>query len=344
MKVAIDISRMHKLSRSRGIGVYAKNLYNSLRKLSGLEVGLIEEKTDYQKFDLIHFPFFDFFSHTLPLITARPVVVTIHDLIPIMFPQHYPPGIKGRIYWQLQKQALKNVRSIIAVSKTVKNDIENVFKIKPEKISVVYSAQSDRFQKIDDQKLLKNTKMKYKLPDEFALYIGNVNWNKNILNMTEAVLLTNKNLVIIGDAFLDKTNLNHPEKKSFKSWIENYGKNARIKILGSLPEQDVVRVMNLAGCLIFVSYYEGFGLPILEAQACSTPVLTSIASSMPEIAGKGAFLANPEIPLDIASGLKMIEQPEYREKLIWEGFKNLKRFSWEKTAIGTMKVYKDALS
>ena len=342
MKIALDISKMHPLSKSRGIGVYAKNLYGAIKKYSDIDIELIEEGVNLQSFDVVHYPFFDLFRHTLPLGLKKPTVVTIHDLIPIQFSGHYPAGIKGKINWHLQKMALKNVNSIVAVSKTVKADIIRILGIPAEKISVVYSAPSEVFHPVKDKSVLEKIKIKYDLPDEFVLYVGNVNWNKNILNMTEGVLQANKNLVIIGSAFLDKTNLNHPEKRSFKSWIENYSDNPQIKTLGSLPEDEVVGVMNLADCLILVSEYEGFGLPILEAQACGIPIVTGDTSSMPEIAGKGAIEVMAPYPHDIVSGLKMVGQSDYRERLIKAGFKNLKRFSWEKTAKETIEVYKNA--
>lgn len=345
MKVALDISRMHPLSRDRGIGVYAKNLFDSLKKYTDIDVELIKEKMDYSKFDLIHYPFFDLFKHTLPLGLKKPTVVTIHDLIPIMFSRHYPPGIRGRINWQVQKLALKKVKSIIAVSNTVKEDLVKLLKISEKDIFVVYSAPSEKFHPVRDKSVLEKTKVKYSLPDELILYVGNVNWNKNILNMTEAVLKANKNLVIIGSAFLDRTNLNHPEKRSFKLWLEKYGYDERIKVLDFTEIEDVVLIMNLAACLIFVSFYEGFGLPILEAQACGLPVITSKISATAEIAGRGAFLVDPDNVADIAEAIEEIfNDDSLSDKLIKVAGENLKRFSWEKTALETVKVYNNALS
>lgn len=345
MKVALDISRMHPLSRNRGIGVYAKNLFDSLKKYTDIDVKLIEEKTDYSKFDLIHYPFFDLFKHTLPLGLKKPTVVTIHDLIPIQFPKHYPAGIKGKINLQLQKMSLKNVKSIVAVSKTVKEDIIKSLRVPAGKISVVYSAPSEKFHRVQEKSELERVKNKFGLSDEFTLYVGNVNWNKNILNMTEAVLKANKNLIIIGSAFLDKTNLSHPEKRSLKLWLEKYGDDKRIKILGFVETEDVVVIMNLAKCLIFTSFYEGFGLPILEAQSCNLPVITSKISATAEIAGKGAILVDPENPEEISDSLeKLFGDERFKKELIDEGRENLKRFSWKETALETVKVYEAALS
>lgn len=344
MKVGIDISKMHNLSKTRGIGVYADNLYRSIKENTDIDVELIEEKTSYDKFDLIHFPFFDLFKRTLPLKISKPFVVTIHDLIPIQFPKHYPAGLKGRANLFFQKLALNNARSVIAVSNTVKNDISKILKIKPQKIHTIYSAPSTDFQKITDNKTLSETKKRYDLPDHFVLYLGNVNWNKNILNTAESCIKSGKNLVIIGSAFLDKTNLNHIEKKSHRLFIEKYENNKLITILDYVPNEDLEKIMSLATALIFISYYEGFGLPILEAQSCGLPVITSKGSATEEIAGKSAILADPENTDEIAGQInELFTDQSLRNELIKKGKENVQKFSWKQTALHTVDVYKNAI-
>lgn len=345
MKVAIDVSQMNRLSKKRGIGTYGQNLFESIKKYTALDIEIVNKKSSLKKFDLVHFPFFDIYKHTLPLHSGKPAVVTIHDLIPIQFADHYPSGIKGKINWQLQKLALKNVESIIAVSNTVKQDIIKLLKVPQEKISVVYSASSEKFHKISDQKLLKKITEKYYLPEEFVLYVGNINWNKNILNMTEAVLKSGKELVIVGNAFEDKSNLEHPEKKSFKIWLEKYSTEKKIKILGFLETEDLVCVMSLAKCLVFVSYYEGFGLPILEAQSAGCPVITSKISATAEIAGKGAILVDPESITEIAQSIEnLFTNIEIKKKLISEGYLNAQKFTSKNTATQTVKIYEKTLN
>lgn len=343
MKVAIDISRMHKLSFDRGIGVYAKNLYEAIKKYTDLEISLVLEKEDLKKYDLIHYPFFDQYTRTLKIDTRIPVVVTVHDLIPVMFPQHYPPGIKGRINWQFQKSEIKKAISIITVSNTVRRDVEKVLKISSEKISVVYSAPAGSFTKIDDKKNLEAIRLKYNLPGEFVLYVGNVNWNKNILNTVQACLDSGKQLVIIGNSFLDKSNLNHPEKKSYKIFLEKYSKNSQIKLLGFVENGDLAIIMNLATVLIFVSFYEGFGLPILEAQACGLPVITSNISATSEISGESAILVDPYNVGEISESInRVFESTPLYQKLVKAGEENVKNYTWKQTAIDTVKVYKNA--
>lgn len=345
MKVAFDISQLNKLSLNRGIGIHAKNLYAALKQYTSVDVDLIEEKTGYDQYDLIHIPFFDLFTRSLPLKASKPLIVTVHDLIPIMYPAHYPPGLKGKFNWQIQKIALKQASGIIAISDAVKKDIVKILNYESSKIDVVYIAPSKGFRRIDNKSGLEETRKKLNLPEEFILYVGNVNWNKNILNMTEGVLNAGKKLVIIGGSFSDLTNLNHPEKKAFKKWIEKYGENNEITLLNSLKDDDLVKVMNLASSLIFVSFAEGFGLPIIEAQTCGLPVITSKGGATEEIAGNSALLVDPEDISEITAAVtKITMSPDLRKKLIKEGEANLKRFSWKEIALQTVKAYEKAIS
>lgn len=339
MQVGIDISSLHSFSKPRGIGVYAKNLFEALKKYTKLDVRLVENDTD-EKFDLIHYPYFDFFRPTLPLIKKIPTLVTIHDLIPLLFPQHYPPGIRGKVNLLRQKLALKNINGIIAPSSSTKKDITKILKINPDKIFTVYEAPAEDFKKIKDLSRLKFVNDKYNLPDKFALFVGGVNWNKNLINLAQACINTNLNLVLVGDDFKNLQNLDHPELKSFANFLERYENHPLINMLGFVEQKDLVVVYNLAQVLLLPSFYEGFGLPILEAQACGTPVITSDTSSMPEIAGFGAIYVDPASPDDIADKLgKALGDENLRNNLVEKGVANVKKYSWEKTALETVKVY-----
>jgi glycosyltransferase involved in cell wall biosynthesis len=344
MKVAFDVSRMNKLSLNRGIGIHAKNLFRALKEFTDADVEWVEEKRGYDDFDLVHIPFFDFFTRSLPLSIGKPFIVTIHDLIPIMHIRHYPPGFKGMINWNYQKLAVKKASRIIAISESSKRDITSKLGFPSSRVDVVYIAPSGNFKKIENKVVLEHTRKKFNLPEKFVLYIGNVNWNKNIVNMTEAVINSGNNLVIVGNAFLDRGNINHPEKKSLKEWIEKFGNDKNITVVGSVEEEDLVCILNLADALVFVSFDEGFGLPIIEAQSCGVPVVTSKTGSMPEVAGGGALLADPQDVVSISSAISKITTDQgMRKQLIREGEENVKRFSWKEIASRTLKVYEKAL-
>lgn len=343
MKVAIDVSKMHRFSKDRGIGIYAQNLYESLKKHTDIDIKLLDTETSYEDFDLIHFPFFDLYKTTLPFKIKKPFIVTIPDLVPLQFSAHYPPGIKGKINLLLQKLTIKKAKSIIAISETVKKDINKLLKIDSKKIFVTYLAPGNRYD--FDKKIVELVKSKYKLPESFVLYIGNVNWNKNILNTAEACIRAKKHLVIIGSSFLDKSDINHPEKRNLKIFLNKYADNGLIKLIGSVSSEELTAIMNLATVMIFISFYEGFGLPILEAQASSLPVITSNISAMPEVAGEGALLVDPNNMDEIVKSLGLLfNSVNLRQKLIKKGKDNLIRFSWKKTAEQTLEVYKRSLN
>lgn len=344
MIVGIEISYLHTLSKKRGIGFYTENLIKGLKEYSNLKIIVIDNRNNFPRVDLIHYPFFDFFENTLPIRKKFPTIVTIHDCIPLKFPKYYPPGIKGKLNYFIQRISLKGVKAVITDSLTSKKDINQMLSIPNEKIFPIYLAQGANFRKISDKKKLNHIKSKLKLPNSFALFVGSVNWNKNILNMAKACIEAGVNLVLIGMDFKNRENLNHTELRDFNIFIERYKNHPKIHIVGFLEPEDLVLVYNLANVTLLVSRYEGFGLTILESQACGTPVITSNTSSMPEIAGSGAILVDPNNIDSINHTLtRIIGNKDLRNDLIDKGYKNKARFSWEKTAEETIKVYESVL-
>lgn len=344
MKVGIDISSLHSMSNVRGIGFYTQYLIDSLKKYTDVEVVVFESSEKKEKVDLVHFPFFDFFRPTLKVSKDIPTVITIHDVIPLLFPEHYPPGIKGRINLFRQKRALAKVKAVITDSKTSTDDVTKVFKLPQNQVFTVYLAPGNHFQKLSDLEIKKRID-KYNLPEKFVLYSGGVNWNKNLISQTQAALQTGLDVVFAGGGFNNRDNLEHSELKDFKHFLSENKKNPKVHILGFVSGEELAALMNAAAALLFASRYEGFGLPILEAQVCGTPVVTGKISSMAEVAGDGAELVDPNSREEISLGLnKVLNDSNHRERLIKKGFKNLKRFSWKKTALETVKVYEDALS
>ncbi len=343
MKVAFNVSPLSSGHKTRGIGSYTFNLLCSLKKQPDITVQEFTNFKEIKDANIVHVPFFDLFKHTLPLEKKFPTVVTIHDVTPLVFPKHYPKGLKGTTNLFLQKLALKNISYVITDSHASKKDISKYLNISLGKIEVVYLAQSRDFKIINDKTKLNEIAKKYGLPEQFALYTGNVNWNKNLLNLTEGCKKAGIDLVMVGSGFEKRENLNHPELSSFKKFLEQYQNDSHIKILGYVECNDLVSIMNLATVVLLPSFYEGFGLPILEAQACGTPVITSDISSMPEVAGEGAILVDPNSVDEIVDALDRIKSPELRTKLSKIGLENVKNFSWEKCAKETVEIYKKVL-
>jgi len=342
MKVAIDVSVIRR-HQSRGIGVYTQNLVEALRliKQADFSIRLIKQGSIPQDIDLVHYPYFDLFFLTLPIFKKKPVIVTIHDVIPLVFPDKFPKGIRGWVKFQIQKFSLKSVAAVITDSQNSKKDIVKYFKFPPEKIYVVPLAPDIKFRPIKSALIRSRIKVKYRLPERFILYVGDVNWNKNVEGLIKACAKLQTFLVLVGKAFMNKR---LKETQKILRLIKELDLNNRIKILGYIPKKDLVAVYNLAAVYVQPSFYEGFGLPVLEAMACGTPVVCSKTASLPEVADKAALFINPYNINSIAGGIKrVLKNSKLKNQLIKKGFNQVKKFSWQKTAQETIKVYHEVL-
>lgn len=344
IKVAINSLPLQSEHKTRGIGTYTRSLLLSLRGRKDVEVWEFSHISEVKDADLVHYPFFDLFQRTLPVKTTLPTVVTVYDTTPLIFPEHYPPGVKGKVNNFLQKLALRRVDAVVTISEASKSDIKRYLGVDAGKIYPIHLAPAGQFRVLSDNKFLGNIAKKYKLPGSFALYMGSVNWNKNLINLTQACIDEGIDLVLVGKDFEDRSKLDHPERKSYKDFLQKFSDNPKVHILGFIPGEELVGVVNLANVILLPSFYEGFGLPILESQVCGIPVITSNISSMPEVAGEGALLVDPYEVSSIRSALrKIIDDSDTSSSLVKKGFENVKKFSWEKTAGQTVDVYKRVL-
>ena len=258
--------------------------------------------------------------HVLPLIHPKNSVVTIHGLEYEYYPKMYPWKHLRYLRW-ITKYALKNARKIIAVSETTKKDLIDLYNGNPEKITVVHHGFNNNL-------LNKNQKSKENFP--YILYIGRLETKKNIQGLIKAFNLLKKihrvphKLVLVGSR-----GYGYEDLKFNKDIIEK----------GYVSEQEKSELLNNADMFVFPSFYEGFGMPILEAQAVGCPVITSNVSSMPEVAGQGAILVEPRNIEQITENMyKVISNNDLRKELIEKGNQNIKRFSWQKCAEETLKV------
>jgi len=224
---------------------------------------------------------------------------------------------------------------IVAISQSTKNDIQNILGIKKDKIIVVYEGVEKKFKK--NKKISKLLLEKYNIRLPFIFYCGSLSLRKNILRALKAF-----------DKIKEKISHNF-YIASGKSWGPNDVKDyiqknlsQRVKILPFLSEEELIGMYSLADLYIYPSLYEGFGLPILEAQACGCPVLTSNTSSCPEVANKGACIVNPYSEEEIKKGiLKILSNKKYREGLMKKGFINVKKYSWKETAEKILRLCKE---
>lgn len=344
MKVAINSTPLSTGHAGRGIGFYTKHLLAELKKLD-VEIQEFSSLDEVKLADVIHFPFFDISRRSLEWKYSLPTIVTIHDLIPVKFYEHYPLGIKNGLNWQWQKRAIKNIDQIITDSECSKKDIVDLLNISEDKIKVVSLAAASDFRVIKDQKILDAVKQKYNLPDKFGLYVGDVNWNKNLTTLAKSCLAADIDLVVIGKGFSYQGDLNHPELSELKQFRELVDGKSTVHQLGFVETEDLVAIMNLATVYLQLSRYEGFGLPILEAQACGVPVIASDRSSLPEVAGDSAKLVNIDDLEEITQSIReLLANESQQQDLSTVGLKNSQKYSWERVAKETLEVYRQLVA
>ncbi|OGY11718.1 MAG: hypothetical protein A3H88_03540 [Candidatus Blackburnbacteria bacterium RIFCSPLOWO2_02_FULL_44_9] len=336
IKVFVNKSPLETAHSTRGIGLYTKELTTALKENKNIQ--LVDDVTNA---DIIHHPFFDLFFPTLPEPHKKiPTVVTVHDVIPLIYPNQYKPGVRGRIRFLRQKERLRKVNALLTDSETSKKDIVRLLSIPAEKIFVTHLAPASHFRQLTAGNWELETKKHYDLPEHFVLYVGDVNYNKNIGGLLQAVSLLDKtNVVMVGKAF--QTNI--PEARQITEQIRNLKLEKRVTMPGFVPNDDLVKLYNLATAVCQPSLYEGFGLPILEAQACETPVVANKTQALVEIAGNSVLFAGNK-PNDLAQKLKnLLTDTKLQTALRKRGRENIKRFSWQKTARKTLKVYEKVL-
>jgi glycosyltransferase involved in cell wall biosynthesis len=346
MKIAVDSGPLTSGHKIRGVGMYTGELLKAL----GPSVEAVNfAKANLSKYDIIHYTSFDPFFKSFKLIPGVKTIVTIHDLTPLIYPNHYPPGLKGKIRFLAQRLMINRVAAIITDTENSKKDISRLMGVNPDKIHVVYLAPKEIFRKISDQNALKKVKEKYHLPDKFVLYVGDVNYNKNVANLIEACKIAGLTLVVCGRQALDIEDLGndlrslkgprdwirylfgkpHPQLAHYKDLLKAIEENKSVMRLGFVSDADLAAIYNLATLYCQPSLYEGFGLPVLEAIASDCSVVCSKTQALSEIAGNAAVYVDPYVPAKIAEGFKnLVKNPKFPRE-----------YSWAKTAAQTMEVY-----
>lgn len=352
MKIAVNILPLKSAHKARGIGYYTRNLVDNLKKDSTVEVIEFTNLSELKEVDIVHYPWFDFFFHTLPIRKRFPMVVTIHDTEPLIFPKQYPTGLRGKINFLLQKISLQSCRLIISDSQNSKEDIIRFFKLNEAKIKVVPLAADQKFRVLNDARLLR-IKRKYSLPDKFLLYVGDANWVKNLPFLIEGFksiveAYPTLKLVLIGGVFLKNLeNIDHPELASLKKlnrMIREYNLEEKVFRPGSIDNGELIAFYNLATIYIQPSLYEGFGLPILEAFSCGTPVVSSDRGSLREVGGNAAVYFDPTNLKQFKSILlEILEDKSLQKKLSKLGLEQAAKFSWDKVIDETKIVYEKVL-
>jgi len=324
-------------SSGRGVGVYAEHLIASLSKLSDIKL------TDKDP-DIIHYPFFDLFYLTLPFKKIKPTVVTIHDLTPLVMADRYPKGIRGTIKLLLQWYSLRSVSAIITDSENSKKDIEKYFRISAHKIFVTPLAVDDDYRKDPSAANLAEVKKKFHLPDRFVLTLAaGPNPNKNLPSLAEVTDRLGIPLVIVGKGLLQE--IVKPVEAELIDLVRLQVYN-HVIYPGYVSNEDFNAMLYLASLYVKPSYYEGFGLPLLEAMTSGCLIASSKTSSLPEIYHDEAITFNPRKlkSMEKAIGKALKLSPSAKAKQIALAKDKAKTFSWSKTARLTLAVYQKVLT
>ncbi len=303
-------------------------------------------------------------AHALPIIHPSKSIATIHDigfererklyssdylgpsagtyrhivnfLVKLFTLGKYSATILDYHSWS-SRFSLKHAKKIITVSNFSKKEIQDVYKPKQDKISVIYQGYNKfLYKKIDSEEQIKQVIGKYDIETPYIFYVGRLEKKKNTPALIEAYSIAKEEnkelkhkLVLAGDA-------SHGYDE-VKYMIREFNLENDVIITGWIPEVDMPYIYNGASAFIFPSLYEGFGIPLLQAMACGTPIAASRAASIPEIAGDAAIFFNPNDVKSTANAIsKIILDDELRQKLIKNGFDRVKDFSWEKCAKETL--------
>jgi glycosyltransferase involved in cell wall biosynthesis len=286
--------------------------------------------------DVLHVQF------TAPPFAPCPVVTTIHDL---SF-EHLPETFKRRSRAQLRLTVRRTARKaalILTLSEFSRRDIIATYAVDPERVIVTPAAAPTHFKPVADDPELKKFRERYGIGANYLLSLGSIQPRKNLTRLIEAYswLRTARpasqfpQLVIAGKrGWLDD--------EVFRA-AQQHGLNETVKFIGYVPEEDLPALYSGAMCFVYPSYFEGFGLPVLEAMQCGAPVIAGNQTSLPEVAADAALLFDPFDTRALGEALaRVIDHPDYRAELRARGLKRAAEFSWIATARLTLKAYESA--
>jgi glycosyltransferase involved in cell wall biosynthesis len=295
------------------------------------EQAVLPEILKARRIDLFHG-----LAHSLPLRRSCRYVTTIHDLTTYVMPEQHTPGRRSYLRWMIP-QACRRAEGIIAVSENTRNDLVRLLRVPHEKIFVVPLGVDPTLRPVQDPDELLAVRQKYGLPKKFILYLGAIEPRKNLHTLVKAFqeaedLHREFALVLAGSLGWGYGPLLRQVKSS--------AVRDRIIFPGYVSADDLAAVYGASSLFVYPSLYEGFGLPVLEAMACGTPVVTSNVSSLPEVAGDAALFVDPHSASELAAAMRRIlAHEDVRQTLSRRGILRARAFDWDRTALKTREVY-----
>ena len=289
------------------------------------------------KITLFHSPDF-----VLPPVGRTPALLTVHDLSFLRVPEHFVPGFRDYLKFAVSRGIMRACH-ILADSQSTRRDLIELMEVEPDKITVIYPGVEARFTQIHDSELLASVGKRYSLPPRFILGLGTLQPRKNFDGLIDAFrmlvaedpgsqVLSDLELVICGgpgwmyEGTLEK--------------VKRCGLEKRVHFPGFVRDVDLPALYSLADVFAFPSWYEGFGLPVLEAQACGTPVVAADNSSLPEVAGDAGLLVDAKDTGALARALHaVLLDEELRESMVSAGRVQASRFTWQEAAESLLAAY-----
>ena len=278
-------------------------------------------------------------AHVLPIVGPQKTVVTVHDLGYEHFPEAHPWRQRQYLRWSTRRHVRVSTQ-VIADSQATKDDLISFYGAEPDRIHVVHLAPDPDLKPESDPIRIAHVRDSYGIPPqaEYILHIGTIHPRKNLSRLVQAFALLRQrlperelHLVLAGGMGF--------EGDALRRQVKVMGLDAHVRFTGYARVHDIPALYTGAACYALPSLNEGFGFPALEAQICGTPLACARSSSLPEVAGDGAIYFDPFDVEEMAEVIgRVLAEPELRSELIEKGRANVKRFSWQKTAIETFQV------
>jgi glycosyltransferase involved in cell wall biosynthesis len=319
-----------KQSKVRGVGRYLQVLKENFPDWNFIsELPFIQESNHPTIF--IN-PFFNFLSPPLLMKRiAQKQIAVIHDLIPLIYPKHFPIGIKGKLIVFLNKLSLKNYDRIITDSEASKKDIIKILNIPENRIIVIYPCLPKIFTNLKFQKTTN-----YKLSTtNYCLYVGDATWNKNLVNLAKAIKILNVTGIFVGKVFDPsfmfhalRFTLSHPWQKELNAFFNEIKNDKRFILKGFVSDEELIRFFQQARVNVLPSRDEGFGFSFLEAASQKCPSVLSDIPVLHEISNEKALFTHPYDPHEIANAIgELYWNPEKRNLIGLQAYEQSNKFS-----------------
>ena len=286
--------------------------------------------------DVIHVPYW-----AAPLVARAPVVVTIHDLIPMLLPA-YRGGRLGTAYTRLVSLSARRASLVLTDSQASRRDIIQHLLVAPDRVEAIYLAADERYQTERDLQVQERVRRRYALPARYLLYMGGFDVRKNVTGVMKAFAqaeIPGVELVVAGKLPPADTAFTPDPRRVAR----DLGISGRVRFPGWIDEPDAPALYSGAIAFVFPSYYEGFGLPPLEAMACGTPVIVANTSSPPEVVGDGGLCVDPEDLAALSQAMRaVVLDSALREQLARAALARAGTFGWKQTAQATLDACRRA--